>query len=246
MKYFSGLNRSPPDAHASFFALSVPSEELPTIPSTFGRYDLIPQNGWGMLGNDMAGNCPFAGADHCLMFWNKMAGRDELRFTTRDALDDYGLCSGYVLGNPATDNGTDIITAARYWQTIGMRDWTDKRYKIAAYLSIQGSDIGAPDLNHVYLSAYLFGAAGIGIKLPESVIPQFEAGETWTVVPDAKDKGQFHYVPVVARGPLGLGVVSWGQFCWMSEEFFKANCEEAMAYLRDMNDPNANLFAEVA
>jgi len=211
------------------FARGVAAEALPPTPAVFGHQNLVPAKGWGMLGNDQCGNCTIAGPMHVEMLWNAVAGR-RVRFTPLDAVDDYGSVSGYVPGNPLTDLGCDMVTVAKYWQATGMRDCADTRHRIGASLSIDGSAAGAPNLSHVYLSAYLFGAAGIGITLPQSADDQFTKGEPWTDVGSAST-GEYHFVPVIARGPLGLGFVTWGEFCWMSEGFFQTNCREALVYL---------------
>ena len=214
---------------------------LPPIPATFGS-DLFP-NGWGMNGNDNYGDCTVAGAEHIVMAWLKAKGTTT-HFTDIDALDDYENF-GYVPSKPETDQGADMISVAEFWRTTGMRDWRAVRYKIAGYASIEGSEAGAPELNHVYQCAFLFGACGIGINLPANAETQFDNNETWTIVPDAPSDG-YHYVPVIGRGPQGLLFVTWGKACWMSEDFFRANCKEALAYLPTADDPNANLFAEAA
>ncbi|MDE2468552.1 MAG: hypothetical protein KGL35_07380 [Bradyrhizobium sp.] len=202
--------------------------------------DLFP-NGWGMLGNDNYGDCTVAGADHINMLWLKAKGVTT-HFTDVDALDDYEAF-GYVPGKPATDQGADMVAVAQYWQATGMRDWIARRHQIAAYASIEGSDVGAPDLDHVYLCSWLFGAVGIGIMMSQANEDQFDHNETWT--PDS-DADEYHFVPVIGRGPAGLLFITWGKACWMSEDFFRRNCKEALAYLYDENDPNARLFAEAA
>lgn len=196
-----------------------------------------------MLGNNVIGDCTVAGADHIEMLWERQAGRS-VTFTDQDATDDYSAF-GYIPGRMDTDNGADMLTVAQYWQTTGMRDCTGQRHRIAAFASIVGSDSGSPDLGHVYQCAYLFGACGIGINLPDNAETQFENGEVWTVEPDAASDG-YHFVPVIGRSPQGLLFVTWGKACWMTEDFFRVNCKEAVAYLPAVNAPNASLFMEAA
>lgn len=239
LKRRTGLKLSPPGAHARFFAATAPGA-LPAIPAAFGYTpDIqakIAPNAWGMLANDSYGDCTIAGPMHAIMYRSALAGTRAI-FTALDALDDYKA----VIGIPFIDEGCDMTTVAAYWQSTGMRDYQDNRYKIAAWASIQGSDAEKPDLQHVYACAYLFGAAGIGIMVPDSADDQFEAGETWDV--SAPTSGEYHFVPVIAKGPQGLGIVTWGQFTWLSERFFAFQCKEALAYLPTANDPNAALFA---
>lgn len=248
----TGLKRAPPGAHTRFFARAASPAALPPLPAEFGR-DLFP-NGWGMLGNATAGDCTIAGLMHAIMDWRKLAGKT-VHFTELDALDDYsavlklsGQRQGYVAGDPSTDTGCDMVTVAQYVKETGLRDYTDTRYKVADFASIAGSDQGNPALDHVYRCAYLFGACGIGIALSNANEDQFERGEAWTPDNSADD---YHFVPVIARGRQGLGIVTWGKGpdwpgCWLSEAFFQQNCREAIAYLQDASDPHANLFTEAA
>jgi len=252
LRHRTGLKRAPIEAHARVFARTVAPAALPPVPAAFGS-DLFP-DAWGMLGNATAGDCTIAGMMHAMMDWRKLAGQ-MLRFTDLDAFDDYsavlklsGQPQGYLPSDPSTDTGCDMVTVAQYARETGMRDCTDTRYKVADFASIEGSDRGKPDLDHVYCCAYLFGACGIGIALSDGNEDQFERGETWT--PDS-NANEYHFVPVVARGPRGIGFVTWGKGpdwpgCWMSEDFFQQNCREAIAYLQNASDPNANLFAEAA
>ncbi len=228
LKHRCGLRLAPPGAHVNFFARDVAPAALPPVPAVFGHQSLIPAKGWGMLANDEVGDCTIAGPMHVEMLWNKIAGRS-VRFTALDALDDYSANSGYVQGNPLTDVGCDMVAVAKYWQAAGMRDCTVQRHKIAAWLSVDPKN-----LQHIYLAAYLFGAVGLGITVPDSVDAQFENGRTWSVVADATD-GDYHFVPAIARGPQGIGFVTWGQFCWMTEQFLKTYCSEAVVYLTQEN-----------
>jgi hypothetical protein len=252
LRHRTGLKHARPDAHARFFARAASPAALPPVPASFGS-DLFP-NGWGMLGNATAGDCTIAGLMHAIMEWRRRAGQT-VHFTELDAFDDYsavlklsGQPQGYVPADSSTDTGCDMVTVAQYAKATGMRDCADNRYKVAEFASIAGSDGGNPALDHVYACAYLFGACGIGIALSDANEQQFERGETWT--PD-NSAGEYHFVPVIARGPRGLGIVTWGKGpdwpgCWLSEDFFQQNCKEAIAYLQDASDPNASLFAEAA
>ena len=237
LRHCTGLVRAAPEKHERFFAAA--AFPLPPPPAAFGS-DLFPQ-GWGMLGNNFLGDCTIAGPMHAVMLWLKRAGQS-VRFTTLDAQDDYQNF-GYIPGKPNTDNGADMVTVAQFWQATGFRDCTDARHKIAAYASIEGSDVGKPDLGHVYQCASLFGAVGIGIAMAQENEAQFDRGETWT---PQLDSDEYHFVPIIGRGPQGLLFVTWGKACWMSEAFFEANCKEALAYLPSANDPNTNLFSSAA
>ncbi len=222
-RYRCGLRRSsvPPRLH---FGAYLPGA-LPNVPAVFGHQNLFPRTGWGMLGNDQVGDCTIAGAMHCVMLWNKIAGRD-VRFTAADAIDDYQDAAGYKPGNPSTDNGAEPADIARYWQQVGMRDAVPTRHKIAAYLSISPANF-----DHIVAAAYLFGAVGLGINVPSNAEDQFDDVQPWSVTPGTTIEDQ-HYVPLVGRVQSGnLCVVTWGALQEATPDFLKANIVEAVAYV---------------
>jgi hypothetical protein len=232
MRYATGLIRSDPGKHAmSVFA---PTSAVPNIPQFFGHFGII--NDWHMLANDRIGNCTVAGADHVEMLWNRMKN-EIVVFTTTDAREDYFAQTG------GRDTGLQLTDVANYWQHTGMRDALARRYKIAAWRSIEGSESGAPNLQHALYCAYLYEACGIGMALPGNADDMFESGDVWDVTSTQPDKsGGYHYVPVVGRGEKGIAFVTWGALRFMTERFFNAMVYEGCAYLSAADAPNATLF----
>lgn len=223
-RYRCGLRRSsaPPRLHLGAY---LKSGLLPDVPAVFGHQSLIARAGWGMLGNDRLGDCTIAGAMHCVMLWNKIAGRD-VRFSTQDAIDDYSAAADYKPGDPSTDNGAEPVDIARYWQQTGLRDVTPRRHRIAAYLAIDPANF-----DHIVAAAYLFGAVGLGINVPSNAEDQFDDGQPWSVVQDTTIADQ-HYVPLIARESADIfGVVTWGAYQRATGEFLQANIIEAIAYV---------------
>jgi hypothetical protein len=221
--------------HAS--PLSPDLSALPDIPKNFGNPNVLPRDNWGMLANDKCGDCGIAGPMHIEMCWDVSN-----TFTASDAVSDYGAISGY----PRHDPGTNMMVVGSYWQNTGLRSSKFWRHKIAAYRSIQGSNAGQPNLDHVTMCTYLFGAVGIGIICPDSVTKQFYEHRIWEPVDGAKDTKEFHFVAVVCRQDDLLGIVSWGRLCWMTQSFFTTYCKEATAYLRNASDSHAVLFKRAA
>lgn len=195
--------------------------KLPPVPPNFGHDKLVAD--YGMLANDRAGCCVWSGAAHETMLWNAMAGRT-VHFTDTDVLEDYTAVTGYNPADPSTDQGTDMVTAAEYRQKTGVRDNTGARHKIAAYLAID-----ATKLDQLWAAAYLFGAVGIGIQLPDSAETQFDAGQEWTVVPGSQNSGG-HYVPLSGRKNGILYIVTWGKLQPVSLGFLQTYVDEAVAY----------------
>lgn len=197
---------------------------LPPLPATFGHEAAVGARDWGMFANDRYGDCVWAGAVHETMLLVREAG-GTVSFTDGAVLGDYAAATGFDPADPETDQGTDMQQAAAYRRATGIADAGGARHRIAAYLALEPGNV-----EHLYLAAYLFGAAGIGLQLPSSALVQTKQGQVWDVVADAPIEGG-HYVPLVGRQADGLHVVSWGAVQVMTEAFLAKYCDEAVAYV---------------
>jgi hypothetical protein len=214
------------------FAHYIDQAKLPPYPKVFGHEALIAQ--WQMLGNGPdpsvdpgfqgAGNCVFAGGDHETMLWNTEGGHPVV-ITGKQAISDYSAVTGYNPVTGANDDGTDVRTALKYRQKIGLLDANSKRHKIGAYLALEPGN-----LQHLYEALYLFGAVGIGIQFPSSAMDQFNAGKPWSVVSGRQKIEGGHYVPLVALRS-NLVCVTWAQLQQMTVGFYKEHCDECFAIL---------------
>lgn len=226
MKYFKlGLKFSP-EPPALRFGDYLKEVQLPAAPDAFGSANLIGNKSWGMLGNADTGDCTIAGPMHATMLWRAIAKSPPATFTTMDAYDDYRDACGYVLGDPATDQGGDMVSVASYWRQTGMRDSAAARHKITAYMQID-----ATNLAHIDLAAYLFDAVGLGVELPRSAEQQFMEGRPWTVVDNDPIEGG-HYIPYIQKAPGNIRqVVTWGGLQDVTEEWLTKYLREVVAYV---------------
>lgn len=195
---------------------------LPPLPKKFGHSDLV-TGGWGMFGNDVAGDCVFAGAAHETMLFNAMAGR-KVNFTTAGVLSDYAAVTGYNPGTGANDNGTDPRAAMDYRRKTGIVDSIGVRHKIGAYLFLEPGN-----LTEIEEALYLFGAVGLCVNLPASAQDQFGRGKPWSVVANSPIDGG-HYIPVVKKDSK-FYVVTWEKEIEMTVSFLKKYCSAAIAIL---------------
>lgn len=202
---------------------------LPRHPLVFGHEGLVHE--WNMLANDNYGDCVFAGAAHETMLWHaESVGSDPryaLRFTDEGVLSDYSAVTGFDPNDPSTDRGTSVRQALSYRRKTGIIDADGVRHQILGYVALEPGN-----WDHVLDSIYLFGATGIGIKVPSSAMDQFKRGEPWSVVsaPGAIEGG--HYIPLVAwRGRLLC--VTWGKLQPMTRGFFEKYCDESWGILDD-------------
>ena len=203
------------------------SAKMPTPPTVFGHHDLMGKEPWHVLGNDTYGNCVLVSAAHDLYLWSLIGGRPRVRITTLDTLSDYHAITGFVLDDPATDQGTDMAEAAEYYRTVGIRDSSNNRHRIDSYVALTPGDTR----QHA-LAAYLFGAVDIGLSISDEQDDQFDAGQPWTVTSTEPTGG--HCVSVVGRDALGFFlVVTWGKLQRVAPSFIEKYMDEGYAYLSD-------------
>jgi hypothetical protein len=156
---------------------------------------------WQMLGNDTVGDCVIARLLHQIMGWFSVANAGQPKtFSTDQALQIYSAITGYVPGDPSTDNGTDPDAACTYWQNTGI--FGDK---IAGYANV---DITNIDL--IRFAMATFGGVGLAFDVP-AYIMQVPAGGDWSETPgvDTTIEGG-HEIYLVGYGRRGFRAVSWG------------------------------------
>jgi len=208
----------PDDRDFKLAQVEVALPPAPKFPFGYGR--TYPD--WGMLGNDNAGDCVWAGADHETMLWNHLTGH-EVTFTDANALDDYTAVTGYDPNDPSTDQGTDVRAAMGYRKNTGVVDSNGVRHKIAAYVSIDPKDW---DL--MLTCIWTFGAVGIGFEFPETAWEQWDNGIPWDYVPGTPPPNEGHYVPGVGSAyPAGrVTIISWAKRFEMTKAFYQQYIDE--------------------
>ncbi len=199
---------------------------LPAPPKVFGHTNLVAEDTWSMLANDQWSDCVFAGAAHETMIWTLEGGLERAQFTARDVLLDYSAVTGFDPSQPDTDKGADMQEAADYRQKTGIRDTNSARHKIDAYASLTVGDV-----DQLAEAVWLFGAVGVGVEVPQSMISQFNSNTVWSVVKGDKIKGG-HYIPCVGRNSAGNFLfVSWGRIQAATPEWVKEYMDEGLVYL---------------
>lgn len=195
---------------------------LPLIPAEFGHQHL--EADFPMLGNDQYANSVWAGAAHETMLWQREAGV-EVTFSAGSVLSDYATVTGFDETNPVTDQGTDMQVAASYRRRIGLLDATGRRHRVGGYVSLTQGD---PDL--LAAATYVFGAVGVGLRLPEHALDDFAAGKPWDMRSGVPAVAGGHYVPVIARRGGLFDVVTHGRPHQMTEMFYRRYCDEVTVY----------------
>lgn len=205
---------------------SVLAAPLPAAPREFGHGTMFKD--WQMLGNDTVGDCAEAQAGHAEMLWTGLgnAGRNAAKFTTGGIIGVYSAITGYVPGEPATDQGTSYVDLFNYWRTAGIPDAASKEHKIDLAVRLDGSQ-GGFDWDTFLRAVNVFKVVSVGTLIPQSAMRQFEAGEPWANVGDQTIEGG-HAVPAVGSGNATdrVTVVTWGRRQVMMRDFFEAYVDE--------------------
>lgn len=224
MQFKLGKKPARPDAVKMKFGSYFDAAKLPPVPALIGHPWLV--RIWGMLGNDRAGDCVWAGFCHETALLHADSNLTVPTFTTKTVFADYHDATGFNPGDPSTDQGTDLQDGASYRQKTGIIDILGQRHKIDIYTALR---VG--DLNEIALAVFLFGAAGIGVRLPDTAEQQFNRMEPWTVEKGASIVGG-HYIPCVGRNSLGdFLFVSWGRLTAATPNWVQTYMDEGICYV---------------
>ena len=159
-----------------------------------------------MYDNDTVGDCVIACMGHIEGVFTGNAGEAPFIVPNSDIIALYSAIGGYVPGDPSTDNGCDEQTALNYWAHKGLTNWKKSRYKIAAWLAVDGSN-----LTEVRAALWLFENLMFGIELPDAWVnpaPQ-SSGFVWGQAgPPDPENG--HCVAGVGYSQGGVTISTWG------------------------------------
>ena len=243
------LGRKPAviDARVPFLHEVVDLSVLPAAPAEVNWYAGVEEttNGWQMLGNDTVGDCVQAAAMHLLQSMSNYAGRP-LVPTKAETLQAYSESTGYVPGDPSTDQGTVVLGPGgfmEYWLKTGL-PIAGGRNKIAGFVQIK------PE--HLDIAVHLFGGALRGINLPANVVAGNTVPYGWGDPKGPVAGGH----EVVELGYFLIGadraspIISWGERYQGTQAFMTAVTEEiccvvdpAAMNARGVNADGINLAA---
>lgn len=221
-----------PDAVTFKFNDYVDLSQLAPPPASFGHEKLVKP--WGMAGNDVAGDCVFAGAEHEIKLWCAEAGTpvavtDGPRGT---AIRNYSAFTGYdpnqtdPQGNNPTDQGTDVASWLAHRRTTGFVDDLNKPHKIGAYVKLQLGNI-----SQLRYAAYYFDGIGIGINFPEQWMTTFQqGGRTWSALKNPNYQGGHYVTGVAFRNSMPV-ICTWGSLVKMTLGAYQQVADEVYAYL---------------
>ncbi len=202
--------------------------ELPYIPTAYHWGAGVPR--WPVYGNDVLGCCTISASAHHEGVWSFRESGTELIVPEPQIVTAYSAVSGYIPGNPSTDNGAVMLDVMNYWRKTGIGG--SKLYAFAALESGSLLDIQA--------STYLAGGVYIGIQLPVTAQAQSVHNGTWSVVPGYQSNPEAqpgswggHCVPIIGYDQKVLTIITWGLPMYMTWQFLKMYADEAYFPLSD-------------
>lgn len=226
------LGKAPARPGAVSFSFNdfVDMTQMPPPPASFGRDRLVKQ--WGMKGNDVAGDCVFAGAAHEIMLWNAEVGKT-VRISDKTALLNYSKVTDYdpeqtdpATGENPTDRGTDVAQWLSIRRKQGFIDDDGVAHKIGAYIALQPGNI-----DQLRYAAYYFDGVGVGINFPQQWMDVFtRGGRTWPALRNPDYVGG-HYIACVAWRDHRPVFATWGAEVEIATAGIVQTCDEAYAYL---------------
>jgi hypothetical protein len=187
----------PPPAAARVAAAAPP-------PPAYGRIVAAPRVSGD---NATAGDCVETGCYNAVQTALARAG-DLAPLPNCAVLRLYSQLTGYVSGNPATDNGTDPAAMFAWWQT----------NQIAGYRLVQAIPLPASD--QATLRATIARAGGIACVLNLSTANQNQRVLTPDGVPGSWGK---HFVWLDGYDGRIISGTSWGEAFYLDESYFDQN-----------------------
>lgn len=192
------------------------------VPAEFGQAAAAAD--YPLLGGDELAVSVWTGAAQETMIWAAESGRT-VTFSPETVAADYAAVTGYTPDDPTTDQGTDLQAAASHRRVVGITDIDGARHRIGAYVALTPGD---PD--ELAAAVYIFGVAGVGLRLPAYALEAFRAEQVWDVRLGLPPLAGGHYVPVVGRSEGRFLAVTWGRVHPMSEGFLRRYCDETLVY----------------
>lgn len=203
---------------------------IPAAPDEVDRTTLVGTNQFGMLCNGydsanpnapVVGDCTIAAINHGKQIANLLAGKPWFKPALTDVITQYSACSGYVIGQDATDVGCVEQDVLKYAQTTGIRGPSGQLEKLLDWIEIDPKNV-----DHMQHGIDVCGFVYNGMDLPTLVmnqtLPFFDAPPK-----SAIDGG--HCTLNWGYRINGLyQTISWGDGnLWMTPSFIADYVEEA-------------------
>ncbi len=158
-----------------------------------------------ILGNDVLGDCVEVGCGNLIDLWHADAGTG-ISVTAAQTIAFHSAASGYVIGNPATDQGSDEIGVFGQWFKNG---FAPDQPPLAGYITVNPANIVA-----VKTCIWLFGGLLVGAELLSAWVNAMtsrKSGFVWDVG-SVPDPNAGHGFAIYGYNAQGVFIVTWGMF----------------------------------
>ena len=169
---------------------------------------------WRMMDNDRLGCCTVSGIGHALMAWNAEVHQHDHIPTDSEIEKEYFELTG------GADAGCVEADVLQQWHQVGMFG-----HKIPGY-----APVNVHDLKGFHQAVAFYGAAYLGVALPESAQEQFAADQPWTVVPGSPIAGG-HCIVAVGYDQHYVQIITWGKVVNVSYPWLATYMSECWAIL---------------
>lgn len=226
------LGRNPrefrPTIHLSSLLATQP---LPTPAASVDHVTSMPQypNRFGVMQNDVVGDCTVAAAFHAHSVWNWNSSKKAVIDPDVDVLSVYEAACGYNPKDPSTDQGGSEQAVLEYWRTTGIpTGMTGKPInKILGFV-----EVNPRNAQMVKIAIEQFGLLYIGFNVPANIMPKNAAPPAmWDVASGHQEILGGHAVILPSYNAKTLGIISWGQYYRMTWKFFSMYTEESYALI---------------
>lgn len=165
------------------------------------------------------GCCEFSRMSNAIQLMRHAAGKKAARLNGTTCQQAYSEVTHYVLGDDATDQGTDMGESAKWWRKTGMKDLDGVRHTIAAYATFNPSDVAELDA-----AIKTFDFAGLGVQLQQIQMSEFP--KEWTYSASSPVIGG-HAINYCAPERID----SWAKEVTLQKAFIQHQADEAFVYV---------------
>lgn len=182
------------------------------------------QTSFGMLRNDVLGDCSIAGIGHAIQVWSQNTST-EATITDDDVQAYYEAWCGYNPADPSTDAGGILLYVLKDFKKDGFVD-----HRLVGY----GAAISS--VKTVQQAISLFGGVYIGFNVPQFIMPSDgEPPKVWDVQPGLDNTIVGGHCVFVAGystdefGAVTFKLISWGEVYSMTQAFWAHFVDESYA-----------------
>jgi hypothetical protein len=168
-----------------------------------------------VLGNNTLGDCTEAASYHLQALREGASGQNIFHPTLDQVIATYSRDSGYIVGQPDTDNGCDELTVLANAKNIGIRNGNLPKQitKLAGYVAVN-----ATNTELVRRAVQMFVGGVICLELPDSWYQNFTPGYTWDLVNGvySPNPNNGHCVALVDQSTARLTLCTWGMLGYIT------------------------------